>query len=108
MPFLPPPKEHRARKRVKIDLLVNRYVDGEPYMCRALDISAGGMRVEPLLEPGPTGSRYVGLEFQLPGSGQVVTAAGELVAAPEPGRAFGIRFTRLPPATASLLAAFTG
>ena len=95
----------RASQRAKVDLLINRFLDGHPYMCRMTDISPTGMRLIPLLEPR-VAPRFMGLPFQLPGVDLVLTASGEAVstarapaseandAATESGT--GIRFTSLP------------
>jgi hypothetical protein len=85
----------RREDRRDVDLLVNRFLNGYPYLCRATDISRTGMRVVPLHEP-TTKTRFMGLQFQLPGSSEVVTASGEVVFAAEEGGAVGVRFTRLP------------
>ncbi len=88
-------QDRRAEERRGVDLLVNRFLNGYPYLCRATDISRSGMRVVPLHEPAvPT--RFMGLQFQLPGSNEVVTASGEAVFATGQSGAVGIRFTRLP------------
>ena len=34
----------RTSARAKVDLLINRFVDGRPNMCRVTDISPTGMR----------------------------------------------------------------
>jgi len=74
---------------------MNRFLNGYPYLCRATDISRTGMRIHPM--SGTRGAtRFVGLQFQLPGSMDVLSASGEVVAAPAQGGAFGVRFTRMP------------
>jgi hypothetical protein len=88
-----------------VDLLVNRFLNGYPYLCRATNISRTGMRVVPLGEPeGMT--PFVGLQFQLPGSEEIVTASGEAVFASGPGGPVGIRFTRMPRASAEQIGRF--
>jgi hypothetical protein len=89
-------RDRRREDRRDVDLLVNRFLNGYPYLCRATDISRTGMRVVPLNQPAVQ-TRFMGLQFQLPGSNEVVTASGEAVAAAGDGGAVGIRFTRLPP-----------
>jgi hypothetical protein len=72
------------------------------------NISRSGARlvaiIEPRLTPAPT---YMGLQFQLPGRPEIVTASGEIVTT-DGGRAVGIRFTRLPPSAASAIDALVG
>lgn len=97
--------ERRTADRAKVDLLINRFLDGYPYLCRASDISRTGMRLYPMREPAGA-PRYMGLQFQLPGSDQVVTAAGEVVFSEGDKGAVGVRFTRLSPASAALIDRF--
>ena len=35
----------------KIDLFMNRFLNGHPYMCRMTDISPTGARIIPIIEP---------------------------------------------------------
>ena len=48
--------DRRYNKRVKVDMLINRFLNGQPYMCRMVDISrtgAGWPRcIEPERQPG--------------------------------------------------------
>jgi hypothetical protein len=94
--------DRRSSHRAAIDVLANRFLDGYPYLCRAIDISPGGMRVERFNEPEAR-SRFIGLQFQLPGSADVLTASGEVVSDDADSRAIGIRFTRLPAPSAAAI-----
>ncbi len=89
--------EQRRTGRAQIDILLNKYVGGVPYTARARDISPGGVRLARLLEPEHAGKR-VGLQFQLPGSNEVIYAEGEVVREwieSEDAQADGVRFTLL-------------
>lgn len=86
--------DRRTNSRYGVDLLLNRFVNGYPYLCRATDISRGGMRIVPLNQPAQA-ARFMGLQFQLPGSDDVLTASGELTVESADG-SVGVRFTRLP------------
>jgi hypothetical protein len=98
--------DRRSFERIGTDLLVNRFVNGHPYMCRMTDISRTGARLVPLLEPRASkGPRFMGLQFQLPGQDAILTASGETMAL-EDGRSVGIRFTNLPPQSAWAIEAF--
>jgi hypothetical protein len=102
--------ERRTDDRRPVDLLLNRFLDGYPFLCRAVDISRKGMRLETFREPAGA-PRFMGLQFQLPGVDEVITASGEAVfadARDEDGsrRAVGIRFTALPPRSAALIESF--
>ena len=89
--------EQRRTGRAQIDILLNKYVGGVPYTARARDISPGGVRLARLLEPEHAGKR-VGLQFQLPGSNEVIYAEGEVVREwieAEDAQTDGVRFTLL-------------
>lgn len=71
-------REQRKSKRAPIDIYLNKYMGGVPYMNRASDISEEGLSLSQLIEPSHHGRR-VGLQFQLPGSEEVIYAEGEVV-----------------------------
>jgi hypothetical protein len=48
----------------------------------------------------------MGLQFQLPGSQEVITASGEAVFASGSRAPVGIRFTRMPPASGEQIGRF--
>jgi hypothetical protein len=98
--------DRRESQRTKVDLLINRFLNGHPYMCRMTDISQSGLRIVPILEPQGA-PRFMGLQFQLPGANEIITASGEAVAANgATGGGVGVRFTSLPAASASIIAEF--
>ena len=68
----------RKQDRVALDIYLNKYVAGVPYMARTADISREGVALAHLIEPEQSGKR-VGLQFQLPGSEEVIYAEGEVV-----------------------------
>lgn len=70
--------DKRKQHRVPLDIYLNKYVAGVPYMARASDISREGVGLAHLIEPQLNGRR-VGLQFQLPGSEEVIYAEGEIV-----------------------------
>jgi PilZ domain len=97
--------DRRYEKRVPVDLYINRFLDGQPYLCRMVDISRTGARLAPLIEPnGDRAPRFMGLQFQLPDRDDVLTASGETVT--RGGKTVGIRFTNLPPDAAWALESF--
>jgi len=103
--------DRRFHGRVKLDLFVNRFVDGHAYMCRMTNLSRTGARLMPLLEPAGHRAprpRFMGLQFQLPGRNEIVTASSELVSDEigATGREVGVRFTNLPPDAAWAIEAF--
>jgi hypothetical protein len=97
--------ERRAESRRDIDVLMNRFLNGYPYLSRASDISRTGMRIHPISgSKSPT--RFVGLQFQLPGCADILTASGEVVTGPEKGGPYGVKFTRMPAISAARIGRF--
>jgi len=84
---------------------MNRYLNGYPYLCRASDISRTGMRLHPI-SGARSATRFVGLQFQLPGFEDVLTASGEIVSSPMQDGPIGVRFTRMPAISAARLGRF--
>ncbi len=97
--------DRRADPRREIDLLMNRFLNGYPYLCRASDISRTGMRIHPI-SGAHSATRFVGLQFQLPGCADIVTASGEVVSAPGKDGPVGVRFTRMPALSAARVGRF--
>ncbi len=88
--------DKRKNRRVPLDIYLNKYIGGVPYMARSADISPEGVGLSHLIEPQMHGRR-VGLQFQLPGSEEVIYAEGEIVRewiAPDV-EGSGIKFTLL-------------
>lgn len=88
--------DKRKKTRAPLDVYLNKYVSGVPYMARAADISTEGVSLAHLIEPKHNKKR-VGLQFQLPGTDEVIYAEGEVVREWLGGNAegSGIRFTLL-------------
>jgi hypothetical protein len=87
----------RKSSRVPVDIYLNKFVGGVPYMARAADISPEGLSLANLIEPQHHKKR-VGLQFQLPGSEEVIYAEGEVVRewlGSDAADGSGIRFTLL-------------
>jgi hypothetical protein len=97
--------DRRTHRRVNVDLYMNRFLDGQPYMCRMVDISRTGARLVPTIEPdGSRAPQLMGLQFQLPDRDDILTASGETVT--REGRTVGVRFTNLPPDAAWAIESF--
>ena len=97
--------DRRYNKRVNVDMFINRFVNGQPYMCRMVDISRTGIRLAPMIEPGGSvAPRYMGLQFQLPDRSDVLTASGEAITRDD--GTVGVRFTSLPPDSAWAIESF--
>ena len=91
--------DKRKNARVPLDIYLNKYMAGVPYMVHAADISQEGLSLGRLIEPEQD-ARRVGLQFQLPGSEEVIYAEGEVVrewveANPRRHERSGVRFTLL-------------
>ena len=86
--------DKRTSRRVPLDVYLNKFIKGVPFMARAKDISPEGIYLTQLLEPDAADAR-VGVQFQLPGTREVIYAEGEIVRDGLRGRAAGngIRFT---------------
>jgi len=87
--------DRRESRRASLDIYLNKYVGGVPYLTRTADISPLGIRLAKLIEPEHP-ARKVGLQFQLPGSSEVIYAEGEIVREWERGaqtEGSSIRFT---------------
>src|SRR4029450_9776076 len=84
----------RRDRRVPVDILLNKYIDGEPHVCRAVNLSSGGMLLYKVFEPTvPQGE--ASLESQLPGSPRILRVDGVTLAEHPWARAHGVRFTRM-------------
>ncbi len=95
----------RQESRVSIDILLNKYIKGRPYLCRASNLSRHGLLVHRVHEP-LTRERNVGLQFQLPDDERVITCAGEVVYEHDWLSANGIRITAIAPEHQALIDAF--
>jgi hypothetical protein len=86
--------DKRRSVRVELDVYLNKYIQGVPYMVRSKDISPEGIYLTQLIEPESDDQR-IGVQFQLPGTREVIYAEGEIVREQDgaKGRGNGIRFT---------------
>jgi PilZ domain len=87
--------DRRRHRRAPLDVLANRFQQGYPYLCRATDISRKGMRLYTFNEPQLAASHLSGLQFQLPGCSDVITASAEVVFEDAGSGVVGIRFLHL-------------
>src|SRR3954471_6196099 len=72
-----PSAERRYNPRVRVEMFLNQYVRDLPYRALAINISPTGLLVQKLVEPVIHRCRAIGLEFELPGTGEVVWARAE-------------------------------
>ncbi len=71
--------EKRVEYRKPLDVFLNKYVGDEPYMVKAADISTTGIYLHKLIEPDLPEGSMVSLEFQLPGTDEVIWARGAVM-----------------------------
>jgi hypothetical protein len=86
--------DKRLERRQPLNILLNKYIDGEPHVCRGVNVSRGGMLLYKVFEPDVAHSE-VSLEFQLPGSPRIIRVDGVAFAEHQWARAHGVRFTRM-------------
>lgn len=87
------PQSYRQISRAPLDIFANRVLGEEVFLCRTRDISTDSIRLHRVLEPARD-ARRLSLEFQLPGSSEVIWAHGEVVRQPDE-RAVVVRFLAL-------------
>jgi hypothetical protein len=67
----------RDEGRIPMHTYYTELVNDRPYRGVITNVSARGVRVERLLRPSARMSRVVQLEFELPGTGELIWAKGE-------------------------------
>ena len=78
--------DRRTSTRHHLDVFFNKFLDGHPYLCRAVDISENGILCDVFTEPATRHESFP-LELRLPGEerslwvwGRKVRTAGKRVA----------------------------
>ena len=97
--------DQRRNPRRPMDILLNKYIAGQPHLCRAVNISCGGMLIHKVFEP-ELPHLSVTIELELPGSQEVLCIEGVVLSAGRASRAMAIRFLRMPPRIAQLVERF--
>jgi hypothetical protein len=69
--------DRRDDPRVPLQMFLNEYVRDCPYRALAVNVSPTGLFLQKLAEPTLRHARAVGLEFELPGTGEVIWARAE-------------------------------
>ena len=87
--------DKREDFRVPLDILLNKYVRGRPFLARASNLSRRGLLLHKLFEP-TNDETSVGLQFMLPGTDRVITCAGRIVHN-EGAPTTGVEFTHIDP-----------
>jgi c-di-GMP-binding flagellar brake protein YcgR len=69
--------ERRLDKRVAIDMFLNQYIKEQPYRALAVNLSETGLLVQKLVEPVTRHARVIAVEFELPGTNEIIWAKAE-------------------------------
>jgi hypothetical protein len=69
--------ERRFAPRVRVEMFLNQYVRDVAFRALATNLSANGLLIQKLLEPGLPSTRVVSIEFEIPGTGEIVWARAE-------------------------------
>jgi hypothetical protein len=64
--------------RIPVQMFLNEYVADNPHRCMSGNISPSGLYLNRLIQPVERRSSIVGLEFELPGTSEVIWARGEV------------------------------
>jgi hypothetical protein len=91
-------RDRRAGFRVPLEVMLTEFESDRPARALSVNISETGLYVNKVIANSNRASRVVGLEFELPGTGEVIWARGE-VCHDDLDPFFhgqGIRFTAMP------------
>ena len=99
-------RERRLGPRVSLPIFLNQYIEDRPLRGLVSDVSPTGIHVKTVKLPAARpATRTVGLELELPGTGETIWARGEIRHRRGEGavESAGIRFTAMPALYAKLL-----
>lgn len=85
--------ERRGLDRVECDILLNKVEQGHTNICRALDVSLGGMRLERMVEAHSARGESLQLQFELPGDDEPIWVGATKVY--EDDAVVGVKFTNI-------------
>jgi PilZ domain len=69
--------ERRFSSRVRVEMFLNQYIRDLPFRALATNVSSTGLLIRKLIERTLPLSRVVSVEFEIPGTGEVVWARAE-------------------------------
>jgi len=97
--------DRRLGYRLPLEMFLNEYVQDRAHRALSVNISETGMYVNKVIQPLSRPTRVIGLEFQLPGTTEVIWARGEIAydSIDEYFHGQGIRFTAMPRLHARML-----
>jgi len=76
-PFGSAGDDRREDPRMGLEMFLNEYVKEQPYRALATNVSTTGIYLRKLADPSTRHSSIVGLEFELPGTNEVIWARAE-------------------------------
>ncbi|MCC6746294.1 MAG: PilZ domain-containing protein [Deltaproteobacteria bacterium] len=68
----------RGGFRIPLQMLINEYRADHAQRCLTMNVSATGLYLNRLVRPASRDGRQVALEFELPGTGETIWAAGDV------------------------------
>jgi hypothetical protein len=69
--------DRRGDTRIRTEMFLNQYVREQPYRALATNLSPTGLFLQKLAMPMTRHAPSVGLEFELPGTGEIIWAGAE-------------------------------
>lgn len=69
--------DRRLNGRVALDMFFNQYIQDHPIRALAVDVSEHGLAAQRLVDRVRPRTSVVAVEFELPGTGEVIWARGE-------------------------------
>lgn len=101
-------RDRRRGARIPATFAVKQSVGDKVELCQAEDISPGGMAIKRLRDRSQSPRTAVALHFELPGTGEEITAEAVVTHDASAGsfRRTGVGFIALPPEQAQAIAAF--
>jgi hypothetical protein len=88
-------QDRRLGFRVPMEMFLNEYVQDRAHRALTVNISDTGLYVNKVIQPTARDSKVVGLEFELPGTSELIWARGEIThdSLDDMFHGQGIRFT---------------
>ena len=97
--------DRRLGYRVPLEMFLNEYVQDRAHRALTVNISETGIYMNKVIAPIARTTKVVGLEFELPGTGEMIWARGEIAydQLDDYFHGQGIRFTGMPKLHARML-----
>jgi hypothetical protein len=97
--------DRRLGNRIALEIFMNEYLCDRPHRALTVNISETGVFVNKVATSFNRRTRVVGLEFELPGTGELIWARGEICydTFDDHLHGEGIRFTGMPKTYARML-----